>query len=281
MYDKNPETPEEREAANAVLKNVLGHDGWGKGRWDGIVKNLCAEFGIETDLVELAQRAPCLVEMFQLGALIDNEIIGRKAGIKLREIIWKLVRIARNAETGDERATNQLSAIHKLAHPDNYELPATVIKNLADSYHTSPHLARAWAIRFIMVNLSYIVAATRSDVSLLTSPIRLATENADLFATWESDLYEKASKHIKRNSTLQSLAIDIYIEELAEEGITIGPRELKRDLQKLKEWEVINLTDPSEGLILWNEAEGPTAKIPVIPIYSEGWKQRWKRGDKE
>jgi hypothetical protein len=279
MDDRDAESPEVREAVNATLRDVLYDEGWGKSRWDSLVKNLNKEFGIETDIMGLAQRAPGLVEMFQLGALIDNGLVGEEIRVKLKEIIWKMVRIAYHAGKGDERAIDQLNVIHKVAHPDSYELPATIIKNLANSYHTSPHLARAWKIRGLMLNLSYVVEPTRKDKSILKSPIKLSTMD---LRSYDPDLYAKATKHIKKGSTLQSLAIDIYIEELNNEGITIDPRQLKLDLQKLKQWEAVNNPNKSYPLRLWNvNSDAPPANIPDIPIFSEGWKKLWRRGDKK
>jgi hypothetical protein len=54
------------------------------------------------------------------------------------EIIDKLISLAVQAEKGDEKASNQLAVLHKVAHPSSYDLPSTVIKKLADSY---PHVS--------------------------------------------------------------------------------------------------------------------------------------------
>lgn len=181
-------------------------------------------------------------------------------------------------ERGDEEAINQLKVLHKVAHPYNYELPSTVIKNLADSYHTSPHLARAWSVRDIMIELSYMVEPTRKDRSVLEGPVKLC---GDPLLFPPSTRYQRAARLIKKNTTLQSLAIAVFIEELDEEGIHLDPRQLKHDLQKLKEWESANLTDSSYRIPLGNNADYPSAWLPPIHIYSEGWKRLWRRGDKK
>jgi len=277
MNNESLENSTEQDVVNETLKDVLCNDGWGKSRWDRLVKSLQAEFGIETDLLALAQGAPCLAEMFQIGALARKGIIGSETREKLSEIIHKLVRIAVHAEEGDERASNQLKVIHKLALPNNYALPASVIKNLADSYHISAHLARAWSIRSLMIELSFVVEPTHDDRSVLDGPVRLTTTNVHLL---NPEIYEKAKRHIKKNTTLQSLAIAIYLEELGREEIYLEPRQLKHDLQKLKEWEVLNLKDQSRRLPLWDGDRFPPASLPSIPVYSDGWKLRWRRGDK-
>lgn len=278
MPNSDEETPESREAINATLRNILSTDGWGASIWDSVVDYLRKDFDIESDLLGLAQNAPCLIEMFQLGALARKGVIKKETRERLKEIIHNLVRIALHAETGDEESLNQLKVLHKITYPKNYDLPSTVIKSLADSYHTSPHLARAWSIRRLMLDLSYMVEPTRKEKSVLESCVRLTTSKVHLL---DSARYEKAARHIKRNSTLQSLAMDIYLEELDKEGIHLESRQLKRDLQKLKEWESANPFDPSDYLSLWNDIGTPPARIPPIPIYSEGWKLRLQRSDKK
>ena len=276
MYDDQNVSPEVRQTINETLRDTLSTDGWTKLYWEVVLENLQEDFDIETDLFELAQNAPCLVEMFQIGALTGKGVISDKIRVTITEIIHSLVRIAFRAEKGDELAANQLKVLHKVAHPFNYELPATAIKNLADSYHTSPHLARAWSVRSLMLDLSYMVKPTRGRRSLLDGPVVLRT-SIPLIS--DPALYEKAKKHIRRGSWLQSLAISIYIEELAAEGISIDVRHIKLDLQKLKEWEAVNLKDHPlhRGSLVWNYGE----RLPPIPIYSEGWKRLWRRGDKD
>jgi hypothetical protein len=199
--------------------------------------------------------------------------------VTISQIIHELVRIAFRAEKGDEKAANQLKVLHKVAHPFSYELPATVIKKLADSYHISPHLARGWSVRDLMVKLSFVVEPTRLDRSVLDGPVKLTTRELH---TVNRKLHAKAKKHIHTNTTLQSLAISLYLEELDKEGITLNPNQIKADLRKLKEWETVNLKEDSPHyILLWNRpGEYPPASLPPIPIYSNGWKRKWRRGSK-
>ena len=215
--------------------------------------------------------------MFQIGALTGT-VIKAKTRETLRQIIHSLVRIAYRADQGDDKAADQLRVLHKVAHPKSYELPATVIKSLADRYHTSPHLARAWDVRGLMLDLSYVVEPTQFDRSVLDGPVKLTTHSVHL----HRELYDRAARHVRKGTTLLSLATTIYIEELDREGITLDPRQIKRDLQKLKEWEVVNLKDDSlHQLPLWSRAgEYLPANLPGIPIYSDGWKRLWRRGGK-
>ncbi len=280
MSNEDAESFETREVLNETLKDILSTDGWGRSSWDTLVKVLREDFKIETDLLEMAQHAPGLTEMFQLEALSRKGIIKKKTREKVSQIIHQLVRIAYRADEGDERFLDQLKAIHKLSYPQNYDLPATVIKNLVDSYHTSPHLARAWSVRDLMLELSYVVEPVRGDISVLESKVKLTTTDMHLL---NPEIYGKAERHIKKGSTLQSLAMSIYLDDLSKEGINLNLRQLKLDLQKLREWEVANHFDASDGTALWNGSLGqyPEARIPGIPIYSEAWKTSFGRGDKK
>lgn len=273
---------EAREAINETLIDLLPRDGWGKGHWKTILRVLREEFQIETDVLGLLQSVPqdCLARLFQLGALARKGVI-KKATIKsLTDIIRGLVTIAYKADKGDESARNQLDAIHKLVFPNVYRLPASVIQKLVDSYYTSPHLARAWSVRSIMEEISLVLVPMREGMSLLDGVVKLTT-NPTLM---KSALYQVVKQYIKLGSTLQSIAIDIYQDQLREEGIEINDdRQIKLDLQKLRQWEDEHLDDELRNHYeLRPVATGnyPIAYLPVIPMYSEGWKARWRKGDK-
>lgn len=270
-----------REAINETLKDVLCDDGWGRSHWDNLIRGLRDEFQIETDMLELAQHAPSLFTLFQLGALRRKGIIKPRTVEALSEIIHSLLRIAFDADKGDADAVNQLRAIHKTAHPKVYRLPPRVIKRLADSYHTSPHLARAWSVRWLMYELSMVVKPERSGASLLDGPVELTT----VPRLMKSRYYEKAARHIKKGSTLQSLATAAYLEELESEGIDIDEEEIHRDFRKLKKWEDANLDEKMRRWLpltcIHRGERYPTAHLPVIPMYSDGWKRLWRRGKKQ
>jgi hypothetical protein len=274
--DKPSDSPEVREAINAALRDILATQGWGASTWDAVIEYLRTDFDIETDLLELAQNALCLIRVFQAGAFIRHGVIGRQTGNTVSEIIDKLISLAVQAEKGDEKASNQLAVLHKVAHPSSYDLPSTVIKKIADSYHTSPHLARAWDVRDLMLELSYVVEPTNFNRSVAEGPVRLAQRGKH-----EHPMRAKAEKFINTHSTLQSLAIAIYLDQLDAEGITLNAGQIKTDLRKLKEWESVHLKDAPYTLPLWERAgEYPRASLPAIPIYSQGWKRLWRRGSK-
>ncbi len=121
-----------------------------------------------------------------------------------------------------------------------------------------------------MVELSFIVTPVRNDKSVLEGAVKLSDEFPLLASYKEKELYERATKHLKRGSTLQSLAINIYLEALEREGITLDARQLKLDLQKLRKWEDINLKDKPASLriSLLTGRHNPPASLPPIPTYS-------------
>ncbi|MDQ3906832.1 MAG: hypothetical protein M3268_00645 [Acidobacteriota bacterium] len=265
---------EARAAVNQTLNDFLGNE-WGE--WDFLLKYLRDEHHIDTDLADLAYHAPCLIEMLTVGALARNGEISRYSLKIIRQIIHNLIRIAYRADKGEENAINQFKALHKIAYPHSYELPATVIENLVTSYHTSPHLARAWSIRDRMIDLAYVVRPARKGASVLEGAVTLTTK-PNLMT---HPMYQRAASLIKPQSTLQSLAIAIYTEDLDREGIKIDTRQLKADLQKLREWEAANPWDEDEYVTLFRDLDEPKVKLPPVPIYSQGWKQKWRRGDKK
>jgi hypothetical protein len=278
--DKNGFDSAAREAINATLRDILPNP-WGKSFWDKLPETLHEEFQIETDLLGLVSNAPCLTEMFQIGALYRVGLIKKDTLKLITEVIHQLVRVAFHADSGEEKASNQLKVMHKLAYPRVYDLPATVIEGLAKSYVTSPHLARAWAIRWLMHDLCFVVTPVREDMSLLDGAVKLQDDFVFNDGSHLKDLpnYKEAAKHIKKNSTLKSLATNIYLAKLKEEGIEIDQEQIKRDFRILREWEEVHLNEKERtGWSLFDKScTHPRAYLPVIPMYSEGWKDRFKQ----
>ena len=120
-----------------------------------------------------------------------------------------------------------------------------------------------------MIKLSYVVEPTNFERSVLEGSVRLT--GSDLR---NRELHAKAKRHIKRGTTLLSLATSIYIEQLDKEGIRIDPRQIRLDFKKLKEWEAINLKEEdSHWLPLWHRA-GESA-------YQLAWNPHLFRGMEE
>lgn len=193
---------------------------------------------------------------------------------QIREILFLQLMAAQ----GDEQAILQLKAIDKLIRPAVYELPFTKIREIINSYETSPPLARGWELRRLMSDLSTMVEPLNKDRAYTFDKPIAIRKNA---RPWYDDLLDLARKHLKRNTTLQSLAINIYLERLQKEGITdegdaITEKTLRRDLARVRDWERMASDDEKLRRRL---LRGPSFGADSITWceFSEGWKKRRKK----
>jgi len=125
------------------------------------------------------------------------------------------------SERGSKRAQERLFAIHQLLYPEAHSLPASV--------------ERALELRHLMCQLSYLATPKTPDSSsILTGPIKLREDPSIL----NQKLYKVAKACYKKNATLKSLAIRIFLMKLEKEGFgTIDEKLLKRDLAELEIWD--------------------------------------------
>jgi hypothetical protein len=140
------------------------------------------------------------------------------------------------ASSGSIEAENKLIAINKILRPQQYNLPKSAIENIVDRYNGSPQLARACTLRHLMSLLSKVVRPAHPEKPFNTRSSILLLETSK----GEEPLFVKAQQQWKPNSTLQSLAIRIYLSELvsAKPDTRVDERTLKRDLLALRRWEV-------------------------------------------
>lgn len=232
------------------------------------------------ELLENLSDAPGAFDLLIIDHLIDKGELDNAYHYRVEEIVDALVQIACDAGTGDERATNQLRLIEKIIHPEKYELEATKIAELAGRYETPPQLARAWELRRLMSGLATVLEPVdQSKTPSVDDRVRLIIRKPK--SRHELYYWERAKKHMKRNSTLQSLAIRIYLEYLQDEGLTddesITERTLKRDLAKAREWE--NTTTEEQRRRRGHSFGQGFRYGPRIDWYdfSEGWKERKKK----
>lgn len=268
---------EDRETVNQILVAIFSHQGYPFDLAAGSREELK-----NIDPLYMLQNIPGLLPIFTVPALIKKKKLSRKEHGWMSRIIEGLLPILIRSFQGDENAQTQLKAIDKLIYPETYELPKTVIGELATRYHTRAPLARGWRIREIMGRLSRVVKPSRSAAkSVLDGSIQLQDESKCKGNTIYSQnlkkevpAYELAKKHWMRGVTLQNLAIRIYLEELQEQGFEgIDERTLKRDLKEVEKWEQ---TLPEErrnwGVLIVTPGKD-NVHLPVGE-YSEGWKQR-------
>lgn len=208
-----------------------------------------------------------------------NQVIEEKGPARAYEfgkIIEGMINLNLLSVFGDEASDVQTKAIEKLIWPEKFEIPRSKIKDIVDRYETTPSLARAWELRIIMSNLSNVVEPKRQGKPLSEcQPIRL--RDAPVPAYYVS-LWDTAKRHLKTNTTLQSLAMRIYLEQLQQQGVTdenqtISDRSLKRDLEKAGIWE--RITSEDEKLRRGRTTGAELSEGPLIWYrFSEGWKVR-------
>jgi hypothetical protein len=226
-------------------------------------------------LLSIVNDAPGVFDLIMLNAIVKDGHAAGEYHFMASEIVSRLVLLVLLAGNGDERSATQLKAIKKLSKPEKYELSPNKIRDIVERYETSPPLARGWELRRLMSALSNVVEPVKKDTPYSQGqPIKLKESPRAVFV----GLWDLARKHLKPNSTLQSLAIRIYLESLQEKGITdegeaITSESLKRDLRRAREWE--RATNEDEKLRRGRHHGLSLSDDPITWYdFSEGWKER-------
>ena len=243
--------------------------------WATIVS--CEEGAATINQAELLITAPGINDVLTAAVLKERGDISAEKVALLEHLIFKLVLIVADAQRGETDALIQLKVLQKFASPDIYDVPRVVMENLTDMYHTRAPLARAWELRELMGALSSVVEPMPGTENVLKGPVRINPS-----CGWKgNELYRLAEQYLsgKRGVTLQSLAINVYLERLRMEGLDGGTdaRSLKRDLEIAKDYEQ-SLGEGkrrSTGVTVINGAN-PPIRLYTEP-YSDGWKKRKKR----
>jgi hypothetical protein len=203
-----------------------------------IVEMLAMSTGLDPEGVTLRQllyESPILPAAHIAGALRLKGTLTEDDGEELLQLVGAVIGMFDRLKKGDELARHQLNLITKIAFPKTFGMPLSAIESLARKYR-SGHVKRGFDVRKLMYKLSDIVVPVHS-----TS--KDALDGAILIATTpeaqQHSLYSDALKNWRRGTTLQMLAIRIYLEKLGgkDEGTVVDERTLKRDLKKLREWE--------------------------------------------
>lgn len=213
------------------------------------------------DTVKLLKRLSSMVGVHHL---LDLDASIHKGDVSLRyfnyveSIVSGMVDAITLASAGSNEAEHKLIAIRKILWPQQYNLPKSAIKKMVDRYHGSPQLARACTLRHLMSLLSRVVSPAHPEKPFNTRSAVLLLETSK--AEWPL-LFIKAQQQWKRNSTLQSLAIRIYLSERvdAEPETRVDERTLKRDLLVLRLWEKNHV--PEAGDVIY---EGATVGDEIL-----------------
>jgi hypothetical protein len=227
--------------------------------------------------------------MLRMDGGVESLIISRWAELgKIKEqdaaLFGELVKrlfsiVLRAAYAEDTLAPIQLQAIEKLTRPEKYGLTLTDIEQLAATDKARPAIARAMELRGIMSQLAWVVTPTKGGKYEPNQPIKLKSGEPPNHL---KEAHELAEKYWRRGTTLQALAIRVYLAQLQAEGVLdegdkgISEGSLKDDLAEAKRWEAAHLNVPHwQGLI---HGETP---IRVFE-YSQRWKQmRAKRNERK
>lgn len=198
--------------------------------------------------------------------------IDRELAKVIGSLLDGLLGIIARVSDGDTNARKQLDALERIVWPDQHSLVATDIEKIANR-HTNASLARAWELRELMGRLSYLAEpkdgqshrrALGGSINSKQTAIkkRASLDSYDrsiletVYARKGSNEYEinkeldvNGKGHItlfdlanqdlywKKNSTLQSVALDIYLKMLADADIYSARKTLTDDLKKATEWE--------------------------------------------
>src|ERR1044072_1257877 len=189
---------------------------------------------------------------------------------------------------GDETARRQLKAIHKIASPESYETPATLIDFIVDHDFSRASMARGFALRHWFSRMSRAVVSRKTNEAIITRAgaaansstyreaiktvltTRVHLRQAPLFD--DDEVFKIAKRYWKLGSTLQSLAITAYIDELESQGLEgASERGLKRDLREVEDWEK-HLSRWAYTADIYGE-DGKDISMPVEK-YTDEWKAR-------
>lgn len=217
-------------------------------------------------LLKLVQSAPGGLDVLVAGGFIEDGFINPECEYLLRRVVEGLCQLAAIASCDGGTAMSQLRAVDNIVYPARCGVPLSEIEDIA-TRHTSAPLARAMELRAIMGNLSWVVVPASGRPCDVNQPVKL-TDGPPKHC---EAAYELAQKHWKPGTTLQALAIKVYLERLRDEGVLnneeIDEGSLKRDLRAAREWEAAHLDERHWRLRSLNEN----------PIRVFEFSQDWKR----
>lgn len=211
----------------------------------------------------LVYESPLIDQCTFTGALKLKGFLSIEEWREMSDLISGLILVFLRSHEGKEIARDQIEILHRFIFPNKYKIHDDRVKELARMYRNTS-LARGWALRKLMKELSDIVVPARANAkNILAGAVRISTETH----AKEHFLYQEAMRHWTRAATLQLLAIRIYLARAqvatSAEGkeSTLDERMLKRDLMKVRKWEE---GDPEHMLIkMFLKAKDPQGNLPI------------------
>lgn len=194
-------------------------------------------------LQRLVGESPLIEQCLLTGALNMKGALSPSEWREISVLVSGLILLFLRSHAGKDLARDQIEVLHRFIFPKKYRVHEGRIKELARTYRNTS-LSRGWALRELMGELTSIVVSARASAkNVLDGAVCISTEPT----AKEHPLYVKALEHWIRGTTLQMLAIRIYLEReqvaRAAEGkeSTLDVTTLKRDLRKVREWEKTDL----------------------------------------
>lgn len=197
------------------------------------------------DFSHFAHNAPGLDAVAALYEMERRGTLDPVQGDYLALFFRKLVSAWSRALDGDEMSLLRLQAVHKMIFYETFDLQRSHLEYVANLDRTksgkgTASLARAYEMRRWMSKLSWVVEPVDASERLApSSAIKLLDQprvDED-----ETGLWKMISKrdYIRQNTTLQSLAIRLYIDLLEEGyGITKDYQSLERDLRLAEQHDI-------------------------------------------
>ena len=160
--------------------------------------------------------APGGLSFLRFERALVNRRLDARLGQEFGTIIDGLFNaLAHVVDDDDDRARKQIEVIKRFAWPDLYSIQLTDIENILKSSQTSASRARALELMEIMGRLSYVVEARNKrdrnkNIVHNQTPIQIKSSLDDHDRNHcGPGLLAIAAKHLKRNATLQMLAIRV------------------------------------------------------------------------
>jgi hypothetical protein len=258
-----------------------------------VIKNIPGFFDGERPLIELhtderwkallhfAHNAPGLAA---IAYLYELEQAGRITGVYgdyLALIVDKLAELTERALKGEEQALLQIQAAHRMLCAETFGLEIPHIKQVAEMDKTksgkdAAALSRAYDVRIWMSRLSSVVEPKKQGERL--SPLSAVKLREKPIYEGDADLMQMVrERFMHKNTSLQSLAIDIYLDMLEKAGVTTKSYgAIDKDLQIAKKYDKEYSPNNSVWQLRYVHGGDP---LPV-KILAHSWATRKKSDSK-
>lgn len=218
--------------------------------------------GVELNDEALIQSRHDLMTVLLIGAHREKGELTEAEAVDVLNLFDKLRKLQLRAHNEDESARLRVEAIKRLVDDVAFEVATKDVEKIAGC-HTRPSLARARAVQWLMRELERYVEPVQTDAGNNRDGAIQLCRNPSLP---DEEMQRLITRHLKQGSSLQSLAIDILLQQEGYEGK--DQARLYNDLKEHERWEQSNPDRAKHGNLAIFKSEQP-----AYP-FSEGWRQR-------